>query len=117
MEPSVAAGLVSTSLFAAANLPMVEKAVRTRDLSSYSLWSLLLGNVGNAVHTVYVLSLPFGPIWLLHGFYLVTMAVMLVLYLRAARKSTDRPATPGRTLRHGRPGGADRGREALRRIR
>lgn len=77
----------------------------------------MLGNAGNAVHTVYVLSLPIGPIWLLHGFYLVTMAVMLSLYLRAAGKPSDRDASRGRTLKHGRPGGADRGREALRRIR
>jgi hypothetical protein len=42
---------------------MLVKAHRTRDLASYSLGNLLLANVGNAVHSVYVFSLPAGPIW------------------------------------------------------
>src|SRR5262249_61328103 len=39
-------------------------------------------NLGNAVHAVYVYSLPPGPIWLLHTFYLVSSALMLGWYLR-----------------------------------
>ncbi|MGH3705077.1 MAG: hypothetical protein ACRDT9_10645, partial [Agromyces sp.] len=39
-------------------------------------------NVGNAVHSAYVFSLPFGPIWVLHGFYLIASALMLVWFLR-----------------------------------
>lgn len=84
------AGTVSTVLFAAANLPMVVKAIRSGDLRSYSASALILGNVGNLVHTIYVVSLPVGPIWVLHGFYLATMAIMLVLYavsVRAAARS------------------------------
>ena len=34
------------------------------------------------VHSVYVLSLPAGPIWALHGFYLVSMGLLLLWYLR-----------------------------------
>ncbi|GAA5211730.1 hypothetical protein GCM10025774_33920 [Microbacterium kyungheense] len=79
------AGTVSTVLFAAANLPMLVKAVRSHDLRSYSGSALVMGNVGNLVYTVYVVSLPFGPIWVLHAFYLVTMALMLVLYAASAR--------------------------------
>jgi hypothetical protein len=81
MNAAMLAGMVSTVLFTAANLPMLVKAIRSRDLRSYSASALVLGNVGNLVHTVYVVSLPFGPIWVLHGFYLTTMAIMLVLYL------------------------------------
>lgn len=80
----VVAGMVSTTLFAASTLPMVVKAARTRDMDSYSRGNLVLSNVGNVVHTLYVMSLPFGPIWALHGFYLVTAAFMLAWYLRHA---------------------------------
>lgn len=69
-------------MFAVSNLPMLAKAVRTREMNSYSLGYLLLGNAANAVHSVYVFTLPMGPIWLLHSFYVVAMALMLVLYLR-----------------------------------
>src|SRR5699024_5458080 len=54
----VLAGTLSTVLFASSTLPMVIKAARTKDLSSYSLGNLVLANVGNAVHSVYVFSLP-----------------------------------------------------------
>ncbi|WP_211255953.1 hypothetical protein [Microbacterium trichothecenolyticum] len=95
MDAATLAGTVSTVLFAAANLPMVVKAVRSGDLRSYSLSALVMGNVGNAVYTVYVLSLPFGPIWILHGFYLTTMAIMLALYAVSAHAHRGRRATTG----------------------
>jgi hypothetical protein len=78
----VLAGIVSTIIFAASTLPMLVKAHRTRDLSSYSLGNILLANVGNAVHSVYVLSLPPGPLWVLHAFYVTSTALMLTWYLR-----------------------------------
>ncbi|GAA5203593.1 hypothetical protein [Microbacterium jejuense] len=93
MDAALLAGTVSTVLFAAANLPMLVKAVRSRDLRSYSLSALVLGNVGNLTYTIYVVSLPFGPIWVLHGFYLVTMAVMLVLYAVSAQSQRREPHT------------------------
>lgn len=89
MEPAVLAGTVSTALFASSNLPMLLKAARTRNLASYSLSNLVLSNVANGIHTFYVLSLPAGPIWALHGFYVVTMVFMLAWYLRFA------PSRPG----------------------
>ena len=61
---------------------MLVKAYRTRDLSSYSLGNILLANVGNAVHSVYVFSLPAGPLWVLHSFYLASTALMLTWFLR-----------------------------------
>jgi uncharacterized protein with PQ loop repeat len=76
------AGTVSTILFASSALPMVLKAARTRDLKSYSPAHLVLANVGNAVHCIYVVHLPPGPIWALHGFYVVTSALMLLWWLR-----------------------------------
>lgn len=78
----VIAGTISTIIFALSTLPMLLKVFRTKDLKSYSLSNILLANVGNIVHSIYVVHLPAGPIWLLHGFYLVTTAMMLIWYLR-----------------------------------
>jgi len=78
----IVAGMVSTAVFASSVLPMLCKAARTRDLSSYSLGNITLANVGNAVHSVYVFHLPAGPIWFLHTFYVVSSALMLYWYLR-----------------------------------
>jgi uncharacterized protein with PQ loop repeat len=83
----VIAGAISTTIFALSTLPMLFKAFRTKDLSSYSLGNILLANMGNVVHSVYVFSLPSGPIWLLHSFYLVTTGLMLVWYLRYEYRS------------------------------
>jgi uncharacterized protein with PQ loop repeat len=82
MELPLVAGMVSTALFGISNLPMVLKAVHTKDLGSYSLGSLALINAANGVHSLYVFTLPMGPIWLLHSFYLVASALMLVMFLR-----------------------------------
>lgn len=79
---AVLAGFASTALFVTSTLPMLAKAWRTRDLSSYSLGQLLLSNLGNAVYSVYVFSLPPGPVWALHAFYVVSTATMLVWFLR-----------------------------------
>lgn len=78
----VIAGTISTVIFTISTLPMVFKAIRTKDLRSYSLTNILLSNVGNVIHSIYVFSLPAGPIWLLHCFYLVTTGLMLFWYLR-----------------------------------
>jgi len=87
------AGLASTVIFAVSTLPMLAKAYRSRDLSSYSLGNIGLANVGNAVHSVYVFSLPPGPIWALHTFYLVSSGLMLGWYLRyGLRRPTHRSA-------------------------
>ncbi|WP_454049530.1 hypothetical protein [Cellulomonas sp. Marseille-Q8402] len=94
LDLAVVAGSVSTVVFAGSMLPMVTKAVRTRDLASYSVPSLLLSNAGNVVHSVYVLSLPAGPIWALHTFYLVVTALMLALALRQRRTGVHRLPHP-----------------------
>lgn len=91
-EAAVAAGVLSTLLFVASYLPMLVRAARTRDLSSYSVGNLVLANVGNVVHTGYVLSLPPGPLWALHGFYLASSALMLLWWWRYREVPGSQPA-------------------------
>jgi hypothetical protein len=76
------AGLASTVIFAVSTVPMLAKAYHSRDLSSYSFGHIALANVGNGVHSVYVVSLPPGPIWALHAFYVVSSGLMLGWYVR-----------------------------------
>ena len=90
MDIPLIAGTVSTGVCAVSNLPMLRKALRTGDVSSYSLASIAMINAANVVYSLYVFSLPVGPIWALHTFYLVSCAIMLVLCLvqrRAAARS------------------------------
>ncbi len=95
----VLAGLMSTTIFATSTLPMLVKAWRTRDLHSYSFGTLMLANIGNLVHSVYVFSLPVGPIWVLHSFHLATTGLMLVWYLRFEWRPRQRPtAEPARRV-------------------
>ncbi|MGH8775262.1 MAG: hypothetical protein ACRDWI_08850 [Jiangellaceae bacterium] len=54
MGLSVLAGTVSTVIFASSMLPMLAKAVRTKDPGSYSLGNIVLSNVGKVIHSVYV---------------------------------------------------------------
>lgn len=79
------AGSVSTLIFVTSYMPMLVKAVRTKDLSSYSPMQLVLTNFGNVLYSAYVFSIPLGPIWVLHSFYLVATALMLDWYVRYAR--------------------------------
>ena len=107
-ETGVVAGALSTTLFVISYLPMLVKAVRTRDLRSYSASNLVVANVGNVIHSVYVFSLPAGPLWLLHSFYLVSSALMLFWWWRyRSRHDGGVPAEPGA----GHPGGAAVGDE------
>nr|MBN1230146.1 hypothetical protein [Anaerolineae bacterium] len=82
LELSVVAGMVSSAIFVTSTFPMLIKALRTKDLGSYSLTQMVMTNVGNLIHSVYVFSLPVGPIWALHSFYLITTALMLAWYVR-----------------------------------
>ncbi len=82
----VLAGTISTALFMVSTFPMLIKAFRSKDLRSYSFGNMLLANTGNAVHSLYVYSLPPGPIWWLHTFHLVTTGLMLTWYVRYERQ-------------------------------
>ena len=84
------AGSASTVIFVISYMPMLVKAVRTKDLSSYSPAQLVLTNFGNVLYSAYVFSLPVGPIWALHSFYLVATALMLAWYFRF-RRGAGRP--------------------------
>jgi len=93
----VLAGIASTVIFAASALPMLVKARRTRDLTSYSRGNIMLSNVGNAVHSIYVFSMPVGPLWLLHTFYLASSALMLIW---SVRYTAERGKTSGSQRLH-----------------
>jgi uncharacterized protein with PQ loop repeat len=104
---AVLAGSVSTVVFIASYLPMLSKAARTHDLASYSAGNLVLANVGNAVYSIYVFSLPAGPIWALHSFYLVSSLAMLAMWVgyrrrvaRSAQESSSRRTVGGATVRN-----------------
>jgi hypothetical protein len=86
----VIAGTLAGFIFAGASWNMVVKAWRTKDLRSYSLGQILLNNLGNVFYWLYVASLPFGPIYFMHGFFTLVSLFMLVAYLRYA--PSDRPA-------------------------
>lgn len=100
IDVSVAAGSVATAVFAVSTVPMLVKAHRTKDVGSYSLGNIALGNVGNALYTVYVLHLPAGPIWALHGFHTVSTALMLFWYLRYVLVPRGRRQRAARAARH-----------------
>lgn len=102
METNLAtiAGFISTALFVLGTLPMLTKAFRTKNLASYSLGNILLNNVGNIIHSVYVFQLPPGPIWFLHSFYLISTGLMLVWYLQYEGKTQRlRSSIDHKTLR------------------
>ncbi|MCB5274722.1 hypothetical protein BJG92_02259 [Arthrobacter sp. SO5] len=44
------------------------------------------------MHSVYVFSLPLGPIWLLHPFYVVASALLPIWYLRFRSGAAGHPA-------------------------
>jgi hypothetical protein len=107
MSMALLAGSVSTVVFIASYLPMLAKAARTRDLGSYSVGNLVLANLGNAVYSIYVFSLPPGPIWALHSFYLVSSLAMLAMWVgyrrrltRSAQESSSRRTVGGATVRN-----------------
>ena len=93
------AGTVSTVVFAVSNLPMLRKALRTRDVSSYSVPSMAMINGANVVYSLYVFSLPIGPIWALHTFYVISCAIMLVLCVRTRLAASQGTRTDVPSLR------------------
>ena len=101
-DVGLAAGAVATGLFIVSYLPMLVKARKTRDLTSYSPSSLALVNIGNVVQALYVVTLPPGPLWALHSFYVGTSALMFGWWLRYAR-ATARHAPERRRPRRSGP--------------
>lgn len=79
---SLVAGTISSLIFAGSYVPMLWKVAWTRDVRSYSWPNIMMANIGNLVHWLYVISLPPGPVWVLHTFYTLASLLLLVLYLR-----------------------------------
>jgi hypothetical protein len=76
LEPGVIAGTISTSIFMLSQVPMLLKAARTRSLSSYTFTQIMMNTGANLIHWCYISSLPFGPIYFLHGFSTMSTALM-----------------------------------------
>ncbi len=83
------AGTLATAVYVGSTIPMLLKAARSKNLSSYSLANISLANVGNALQWLYVASLPLGPIHFLHGFNTLSTGLMLTWYLIYARKENQ----------------------------
>lgn len=94
MDVAMLAGSVSTAVFVGSYLPMLVKARRTRDMDSYSRGNLVLATLGNAIYSIYVFSLPAGPIWFLHLFYVASTLLMLAWHLRYTGRHPPETAGP-----------------------
>ena len=81
-NPPTRAVPVSNAVFPLGPLPILTKAVRTKNLASYSLGNILMSNVGNILYAIYVIHLPLGPIWFLHAYNSLSTGLMLVWYLK-----------------------------------
>lgn len=79
-QMQMVAGSVAGLIFALGSVDMLVKAWRTKDLRSYSLGQIVLNNAGNLFYWLYVLSLPFGPIYFMHGFFTLVSLLMLLWY-------------------------------------
>lgn len=79
------AGSAAAAIFMISQLPMLIKACRTKNLASYSFANIGLANLGNLLYAVYVVQVPIGPVWAIHGFNLTTSGLMLFWYLRHGR--------------------------------
>ena len=97
LSPTLLAGVLAAIIFSSSHVPMLVRAYTTKDLRSYSFAQFVLSNMGNVVYWIYVATLPIGPIWLLHSFYTVANALMLVWWLRYRVRQAPPagPAGPG----------------------
>jgi hypothetical protein len=77
---SFIAGAISSLMFVTSNVPMLWKAFKTKDLRSYSYLNIILVNAGNLIYWFYIVSLPLGPVWILHTFYTISSGLLLILY-------------------------------------
>jgi uncharacterized protein with PQ loop repeat len=84
------AGSAAAAIFMISQLPMLIKARRTKNLTSYSFTNIGLANFGNVLYAVYVLQVPVGPVWVTHGFNLTASGLMLLWYLRYGSRPQSR---------------------------
>ena len=112
-ELALFAGSAAAAIFMIAQLPMLIKACRTKNLASYSFANIGLANVGNLLYSVYVIHVPVGPVWAIHLFNQTTSGLMLFLYLRyrgGARwrdRAEPAPLDRHRVVRRTLPGSGD----------
>ena len=85
------AGAISSFIFIGSHVPLLLKAYRTQDLRSYSRLNLILINIGNLVYWLYLVSLPPGPVWLLHIFYTISSGVLLIMYCQRQSCNFKKP--------------------------
>lgn len=97
---SLIAGTISSVIFASSHIPMLLKAYRTKDLHSYSAVNLILVNAGNLLYSLYVVTLPLGPVWILHTFYTFSSGLLLVMYWRQVGKPAIRLSHWSESLKH-----------------
>lgn len=95
----VIAGSLAGFIFAAGSINMLLKSWQTKDLSSYSFGQMILNNVGNLIYWLYVISLPVGPIWLMHSFFTISSLIMLAWYI-IYRTSPEPVARITGTVKH-----------------
>lgn len=95
----VIAGSLAGFIFAAGSINMLFKSWQTKDLSSYSFGQMILNNVGNLIYWLYVISLPVGPIWLMHSFFTISSLIMLAWYI-IYRTSPEPVARITGTVKH-----------------
>ncbi|MBV7334800.1 hypothetical protein KFU94_42500 [Chloroflexi bacterium TSY] len=89
----ILAGSISSLIFVSGTLSMLLKTWRTHNVDSYSMISLVLNHFGNLLYWIYVISLPVGPIYIMHGFYTVANLLMLIWYFRYRHQpETTEPA-------------------------
>ena len=74
------AGLVAGVFFVVAQGPMLIKALRTKDLKSYSPAFLVIAAVGNILYWPYILTLPFGAAFFIHIFMSLSTWLMLFFW-------------------------------------
>jgi hypothetical protein len=103
-QVQILAGSIAGLIFAAGSCSMLAKAWQSRDLSSYSPGQLILNNIGNLFYWLYVVSLPFGPIWFMHSFCTLVSLLMLKWYYTyrtapaAAKPLTGRFQSPASSI-------------------
>ena len=50
------------------------------------------------LYAIYVFSLPIGPIWALHSFYMISSLAMLIMWLAFRRRCRARNNTRERAI-------------------
>ena len=92
-------GYLCTSIFMLSRVPMLLKAMHTRDLRSYSPAHLVMSACANLLFWIYIVGLPIGPVWILQVFFTITDVTMLTLCVaqlhQISRQDKNKPPNHG----------------------